>query len=391
MSATRAYLDFNASAPLTERARAAVLDALSMPGNPSSVHTEGREARRILEQARTHVARLVGARAEDVVFTSGATEAAAMLLTPYWTMGRAPLGFSKLYVSAADHPCFLKGGRFSCNQIKIIPVQSDGLIDLGALNSLLAGHDRDAGLPLVAVHAVNNETGVIQPIEEIGRLAKANGATTIFDAVQAVGRIPLDISAGYADYFILSSHKIGGPKGAGAVVGNADLMMPRALIVGGGQEKGHRAGTENLAANAGFGAAAAEALGNLERVDLMAEMRDRFESAVLKRIPDAVIHGRDVNRVANTSFFSIPGMKAETAQIAFDLGGVALSAGSACSSGRVGPSHVLEAMGLGNEASALRVSIGHSTTEDDLALFDSVLANIATRRKSSPKAGMKAA
>lgn len=386
MSATRAYLDFNASAPLVERARVAMLDALSMPGNPSSVHAEGREARRVLEEARKHVSRLVGGRAEHVVFTSGATEAAAMLLTPHWTMGRAALEFSTLYVSAADHPCVLKGGRFSRNKVNIIPVQSDGLIDLGALKALLAAHDRDAGLPLVAVHAVNNETGVIQPIEEIGRLAKSHGATTIFDAVQAAGRIPLDISAGYADYFILSSHKIGGPKGAGAVVGNADLMMPRALIGGGGQEKGHRAGTENLAAIAGFGAAALEAHKNLERVDLVAKLRDRFESAILKHIPDAVIHGLGVNRVANTCFFSIPAMKAETAQIAFDLGGVALSAGSACSSGRVGPSHVLEAMGLGTEASALRVSIGHETTEADLALFESVLVNIARRRKGSAKA-----
>ncbi|MFC5585978.1 cysteine desulfurase family protein [Nitratireductor kimnyeongensis] len=386
MSATRAYLDFNASAPLVEKAREAMLDALSMPGNPSSVHTEGREARRVLEQARKHVSRLVGGRGEDVVFTSGATEAAAMLLTPHWTMGRAPLRFSKLYVSAADHPCVLKGGRFSHNQINIIPVQSNGLIDLDALKALLAEHDQNAGLPLVAVHAVNNETGVIQPIDEIGCLAKAHGATTIFDTVQAAGRIPLDISAGYADYFILSSHKIGGPKGAGAVVGNANLMMPRALIDGGGQEKGHRAGTENLAALAGFGAAATEALENLDRVDLIARMRGRFESAVLQHVPDAVIHGREVHRVANTSFFSIPGMKAETAQIAFDLGGVALSAGSACSSGRVGPSHVLEAMGLGDEASALRVSIGHTTSEEDLALFESVLSKLATRRKSSAQA-----
>ncbi|WP_349367032.1 MAG: cysteine desulfurase family protein [Nitratireductor rhodophyticola] len=391
MSATRAYLDFNASAPLLERARVAMLDALSMPANPSSVHTEGREARRVLEDARTHVARLAGARPEHVIFTSGATEAAAMLLTPRWKMGRAPLGFSALYVSASDHPCILKGGRFSQSDIKTIPVRPDGLIDLAELETLLAAHDRNAGLPLVAVHAVNNETGIVQPVEEIGRMAKAHGATTVFDAVQAAGRIPVDVSSGYADYIILSSHKIGGSKGAGAVVGSADLMMPEPLIHGGGQEKGHRGGTENLAAIAGFGAAAAEAYEGLGRIAALSTMRDRFEAAILKHVPDAVIHGRDVQRVANTSFFSIPGMKAETAQIAFDLGGVALSAGSACSSGRVGPSHVLQAMGQGDEASALRVSIGHASSEQDLALFDAALAGIAKRRKNAAGTGIQAA
>lgn len=386
MSAARAYLDYNASAPLLECARAAMLDALAMPANPSSVHSEGRAAKRILETARRQVAALVGGEPAHVVFTSGATEAAATLLSPRWTMGRAPLTFSALYVSAADHPCILKGGRFSASAINTIAVRPDGLVDLADLEAKLAAHDRGEGLPLVAVHAVNNETGIIQPLEEIGRIAKAAGAVVVIDAVQAAGRISLDISAGYADYLILSSHKIGGPKGAGAIVGSADLMMPEPLINGGGQEKGHRGGTENLAAIAGFGAAASEALGKLSGIDALAAMRDRFEAAILAHVPDAVIHGRGAPRVANTSFFSIPGTKAETAQIGFDLGGVALSAGSACSSGRVGPSHVLEAMGLGDQASALRVSIGHATGEDELALFDAALANIARRRKGASEA-----
>ncbi|WP_295814989.1 cysteine desulfurase family protein [uncultured Nitratireductor sp.] len=391
MSATRAYLDFNASAPLLERARVAMVDALSQPANPSSVHTEGRAARRVIEEARNHVATLVGGQAEHVVFTSGATEAAATLLTPHWRMGRAPLGFSALYVSAADHPCIMRGGRFSNSAISTIAVRTDGTVDLADLEAKLAAHDRGKGLPLVAMHAVNNETGVIQPIEQIGRLAKAAGAVTVFDAVQAIGRIPVDISVGYTDFLIVSSHKIGGPKGAGALVGSADLMMPEALIDGGGQEKGHRGGTENLPAIAGFGAAAADALEGLARVEALAAMRDRFETSILEYIPDAVIHGRDVARVANTSFFSIPGTKAETAQIAFDLGGVALSSGSACSSGRVGPSHVLKAMGQGDDASALRVSIGHSTGDKDLALFRAALSNIAKRRKSADKSGAQAA
>ncbi|MCR4266494.1 cysteine desulfurase family protein [Nitratireductor sp. ZSWI3] len=386
MAADRAYLDHNASAPLLDEARAAMLDALSLAANPSSVHSEGRAARRMLEEARAQVAALVNGKPEHVVFTSGATEAAATLLTPDWTMGRAPLTFSRVLVSAADHPCVLKGGRFAPQAVTEIGVTADGVVDLDDLQARLAARGHDDGLTLVAMHAVNNETGVIQPLAEIGRIAHAAGAVTVFDAVQACGRIPLDIANGYADYFILSSHKIGGPKGAGAIVGAADLMMPRPLIPGGGQEKGHRAGTENLPAIAGFGAAARVAAAGLKDMARVAARRDGLESTVLELIPDAVIHGHAAPRVANTSFFSIPGMKAETAQIAFDLAGVALSAGSACSSGRIGPSHVLQAMGFGDQASALRVSIGRSTTDHDIECFTAALAGIAKRRKGKAEA-----
>ncbi|WP_048648822.1 cysteine desulfurase family protein [Nitratireductor soli] len=386
MAANRAYLDYNASAPLTDSARAAMIDALTVAANPSSVHTEGRAAKRMLEEARADVAALVNGRAEHVVFTSGATEAATMLLTPDWTMGRAPLRFSRLYVSAADHPCILKGGRFAADHVSQIAVTVDGLVDLDDLAARLAMHDRAAGLPLVAMHLVNNETGVIQPAAEIGRIAKQAGAVTVFDAVQAAGRIPLDISDGYADYLILSSHKMGGPKGAGAVVSAADLMMPAPLVTGGGQEKGHRAGTENLPAMAGFGAAAREALANLDRMPQIAAARDRIEDLVRTHVHDVAVHGAGAPRVANTSFFSIPGMKAETVQIAFDLAGVALSAGSACSSGRVGPSHVLQAMGFGGQASAVRVSIGHGSKAAEIDLFMAALAGIAKRRKSNAEA-----
>ncbi|MCO0638035.1 aminotransferase class V-fold PLP-dependent enzyme, partial [Lutimaribacter sp. EGI FJ00014] len=233
--------------------------------------------------------------------------------------------------------------------VEKVGVDADGLIDLAALERALEGHDKTQGLPLVAVHAANNETGVIQPMEEIGRLAKKAGGVVIFDAVQAAGRIPLNISAGYADFFILSSHKIGGPKGAGALVGAGDLMMPAALVKGGGQEKGHRAGTENVAAIAGFGAAARDAVAGLAQTDAVRATRDRLEAIIRDLVPDSVIYAEKAPRLPNTVFFSIPGMKAETAQIAFDLAGIALSAGSACSSGKVGPSHVLQAMGFGSD------------------------------------------
>lgn len=380
MAAKRTYLDYNATAPLLPAAREAVMGALAA-ANPSSVHAEGRAARRIVEDARRDVAALAGGRAEHAVFTSGATEAACHLLSPDWTMGRAPLRFSRLYVCAADHPCLLAGGRFPAEAVERIGVDAAGMLDLAALKQALASHDGTQGLPLVAVHAANNETGVIQPVEEIGRVVKDAGGVMIFDAVQAAGRIPLDISVGYADFFIFSSHKIGGPKGVGAVVGAADLMMPLALVRGGGQEKGHRAGTENVAGIAGFGAAAREAAAALAQMEAVRAMRGQLEAIVRKHVPDAVIHAERAPRLPNTVFFSIPGMKAETAQMAFDLAGIALSAGSACSSGKVGPSHVLKAMGFDGEEGALRVSIGLATGEAEIAAFEATLEKIAARRK----------
>jgi len=385
MAATRAYLDYNASAPLLEAARSAVVAALGA-ANPSSVHAEGRAARRLVEDARRDVAALVNARPAHVVFTSGATEAAVTLLSPDWQMGRGAVRMSRLYVSEADHPCVLNGGRFPAGQVTRIGVDRNGIADLAALSDALARHDKTDGLPLVAIHAANNETGVIQPVDRIAEIVKAAGGVLVIDAVQAVGRIPIDMSAGYADYLILSSHKIGGPKGVGAIVAAADLMMPKPLINGGGQEKGHRGGTENLAAIAGFGAAARQALADLRDIDLVARRRDGIEALVKSLAADAEIFGNGAPRLANTTFFAIPGVKAETAQIAFDLAGVALSAGSACSSGKVGPSHVLKAMGFGDSLGALRVSIGHATSAEDVELFRKALAGIAARRAGAEKA-----
>ena len=380
MAASRAYLDHNASAPLVDAARRAMLAALEADGNPSSVHAEGRAARRMIETARRQVAGLVGGKADHVIFTSGATEAAATLLVPAWRMGRGPLRVSRLFVTAADHPCILCGGRFPADAVSVLPVDGNGLIGLSTLEAALAAHDRDGGMAMVATHAANNETGVIQPVAEIGRIARAAGALVVIDAVQAAGRIPLDISDGLADFLILSSHKIGGPKGAGAIIGASDLLMPLPLVPGGGQEKGHRSGTENVAAIAGFGAAAGEALAGLAEMASVEALRDAIEAVVRAAAPGATIFGGAAPRLPNTTFFDLPGMKAETAQIAFDLAGVALSAGSACSSGKVGPSHVLAAMGCGDQASALRVSIGRSTGEREVSMFTQALQSLVSRQ-----------
>lgn len=385
MAAPRAYLDYNASAPLLTAAREAMLAALDVAGNPSSVHNEGRAARRLIDSARRDVAALVNGKPEHVTFTSGATEAAATLLTPDWQMGRAALRMGRLYVCEADHPCLLNGGRFPEAQVTRIGVDADGLLRLDVLAQVLSRHDKADGLPLVAIHAANNETGVIQPFQDIAAVVKAAGGVLVLDAVQAAGRISLDITAGYADYLILSSHKIGGPQGSGAIVAAADLMMPKPLILGGGQEKGHRGGTENLAAIAGFGAAAKLALAGLADMEVVHSRRDELEAMIMALVSDAEIFGRRAERLANTTFFAIPTLKAETAQIAFDLAGVALSAGSACSSGKVGPSHVLKAMGHDN-LGALRVSIGPGTSAGDIDRFRVALASIAARHAGRDRA-----
>lgn len=385
MKAERAYLDYNASAPLLPAAREAMLAALDIDANPSSVHAEGRAARQVMEAARQAVAALVGARPEHVVFTSGATEAAAMLLTPEWRLGKAPLRMARLIVAASDHPCLRNGGRFPAESVTVLGVDANGLLDLAALEAELSAHDPVRGPVLVAVHAANNETGVIQPIRAIAGIVKARGAVLAVDAVQAAGRVPIDISDGYGDFLILSSHKIGGPKGIGALVGVSDLMMPVPLVAGGGQERGFRAGTENVPGIAGFGAAARAALAGLGETGRLRALRDAIEKAVLDAAPRATIFGCGAERLCNTVFFAVPGMKAETAQIAFDLAGVSVSAGSACSSGKVGGSQVLKAMGVGGEEGALRVSIGPGTTEADIAAFEAALAAHLARRGAMTK------
>ncbi|MBD9623128.1 MULTISPECIES: cysteine desulfurase family protein [Ensifer] len=387
MSSSRIYMDWNATAPLLPEAREACLSALDLLGNPSSVHGEGRALRTLIENARRDVAALCGAKPGSVIFTSGATEAANLVLTPDFRMGRTPLKIGRLYASAIEHPAVREGGRFPREALSEIPVISDGVVDLPVLRELLSAHDRQLGLPMVAVMLVNNETGIIQPIAEITEIVRAHGGILVVDAVQAAGRVPLSIEDLGADFLIVSSHKIGGPKGAGALVARGEVMMPAPLIRGGGQEKGHRSGTENPVAIAGFAAAARKVGEDVgQRMGVVSALRDMLEGEMLAAATDVVIHGRDVSRVGNTIFFTLPGLKAETGQIAFDLEGVALSAGSACSSGKVGQSHVLTAMGYDPRQGALRISIGESTTQADIDRCAAVFAKVAARRRAPGQA-----
>jgi cysteine desulfurase len=384
---SRIYLDWNATAPLLPCVRDALLHAFDLSGNPSSVHKEGRAARMAVESARRNVANLVGAQASHVVFTSGATEAANLVLTPDYKMGRSALRIGKLYVSAIEHSAVREGGRFSKDNVTEIPVTSDGVLDLDALKKLLEDHDKTTGLPMVAVMLVNNETGIVQPVVEAARLVHAAGGLMVVDAVQAAGRLPIDIQALDADFLFVSSHKIGGPKGVGALVTRGEAMMPKALIHGGGQEKGHRSGTENTTAIIGFGAAAAFVLdGLVERNAAIATLRERLETGMRKAAVDVIIHGAEVERVANTTFFTLPSLKAETGQIAFDIEGIALSAGSACSSGKVGESHVLTAMGKDPKLGGLRISLGVSTSEAEIEQALAAFEKIASRRKPAGQA-----
>lgn len=382
MAASRLYLDWNATAPLHPAAREATLRSLDLFGNPNSVHGEGRATRAAIETARRQVAALTGAEPAHVVFTSGATEAANMVLTPEFRMGRTPLDIGHLYVSAIEHPAVREGGRFERDRVSEIPVTFDGIVDLAALEALLAAHDKATGLPMVAIMLANNETGILQPVQAAAQIVHAHGGIMIVDAVQAIGRIPLDINEIGADFLIVSSHKIGGPKGAGALVSRGEVLMPKPLIHGGGQEKGHRSGTENSLAVIGFGAAAAAASDEFQsRNATVLALRDRLEAGMRQAAPDVIIHGFDQPRVPNSTFFTLPGLKAETGQIAFDLEGVALSAGSACSAGKLGESHVLVAMGRDPQLGALRISLGFATTDEDIDRALLAFTKIAGRRK----------
>ena len=359
-----AYLDWNATAKLRPQARAAVVAALDVTGNPSSVHGAGRAARRLVEQAREQVAALVDVAPADVIFTSGGTEANMLALAP-------ALG-DRLLVSAIEHPSVGAGGRF--NDVECLPVMGDGVLDLAALERRLATPAR----PLVSIMLANNETGVVQPISQAAAMVHAAGGLLHVDAVQGPGRISCDFKALGADLMTLSGHKIGGPQGTGALVKRPGLEVPP-LLKGGGQERGHRAGTENVAAIAGFGAAAeAVCRGFVEETAQIAAMRDRLEQGLLHVVPQATIFGIDARRLPNTTLFAVPGMKAEIAVIGFDLEGVAVSSGAACSSGKVAPSHVLAAMGVAPDLAraAIRVSLGYSTSESEIGAFLNALAKL---------------
>lgn len=353
----RSYLDHNATSTLRPEARAAMLRAMDCAGNASSVHGEGRAARKMLDDARAQVARAVGVIAPMVVFTSGGSEANNMVLKG------APV--ERIIVSAVEHPSVLEAARASGKPVETIPVDGNGVIDLDQLETMLKGPRA-----LVSVMLANNETGVVQPLADVVRLAQ--GHLVHSDAVQVLGKLPLNLAMLPLDFMTLSAHKNGGAVGVGAVV-IRDGIVVDPLLHGGGQELRRRAGTENLVTIASFGAVAGL------KQDVR-QLRDRLEA----ELDGAVIFGSGVERLPNTTCFAYPGMKAETLLMAFDLEGVAVSSGSACSSGKVAKSHVLAAMEVKPEISeaAIRVSLGWDTSEQDIEHFTAAWRKIRDRHKA---------
>ncbi len=374
----RLYLDYNATAPLRPEARAAMIEALDSVGNASSVHAEGRDARKRVELARAMVARLVGGDARLVTFTSGGTEANATVLTHDWTFKGKPHRANFLLVSATEHMSVLAGGRFTPEKIRQIPVDRNGIVRLDALRRVLEGLAVEEARPLVSVMLANNETGVIQPVAEVARIAHEAGAIVHTDAVQAAGRIPIDVAALGVDVITLSAHKIGGPQGAGAIVRASEELAFAPLVTGGGQEKRLRGGTENVAAIAGFGASAEAAIIDLGKTATLAAWRDELAGVVRAGASKAVVFGDETSRLPQTLCVGIEGISAETLVIALDLAGVAVSSGSACSSGKVAPSHVLAAMGVPPALAkgAIRLSLGWDSRESDLHLFSTAWRHV---------------
>jgi cysteine desulfurase len=382
----RAYLDYNATAPLRPEAREAALAAMDTTGNPSSVHAEGRAARRIVEEARSEVARLAGISPRLVTFLSGGTEAANAALGPLFGGGLNAEPLERLIVSAGEHACVLSGHRFPAAEIA--PLRPDGCVDLDWLDVAC----RRPGRVLVALQGANNETGVIQPVAEAAGLVHAAGGFLFCDAVQMAGRVALDIAALGADALMLSAHKMGGLKGAGALVpARAGLSLGAPLVRGGGQERGMRAGTEAVAAIAAFGAAARASLAELDAEPArLTEMRDRLILAVRSVAADAVIFGETAPRLPNTLCFAVPRVEAATLMIALDLAGVAVSSGSACSSGKVAPSHVLAAMGAPAELArgAIRLSLGWASTDADVDRFAQAFASVMARMRAARRGAL---
>ena len=358
----RVYLDHAATSPLRPRAKAAVIEALEQFGNPSSVHTEGRAARAVVEQARTVIRRAIGAPvAGELVFTSGATEANA-------TIAAAARG--TVLASAIEHPSVLAQAR-----VDSLPVDSSGRLDLAALEARLARGD----VALVALMLANNETGVVQPVTAAGELVHAAGVPLHVDAVQALGRIPVDVDVLGCDSLALSAHKLGGPKGAGALwLRTPDSVA--ALLEGGGQEGRKRAGTENISGINGFAAAVEASLES--EVETLSALRSALEAGARAIAPDAVVIAEPSPRLPQITALALPGVPAATQVMALDLAGIAVSAGAACSSGKVAESHVLRAMGVTPELAActIRTSLGWNSTAGDVERFLQAWGALARRR-----------
>lgn len=365
------YLDYNATTPLKPAARDAMIAAMNVVGNASSIHSFGRAARKRIEDAREQVGKLVGAAPKQVIFNSGATEGNNTILRGF--------AGTRILISAIEHASVIECGA-ALNAEKI-PVTADGVVDLQALENMLKA---GPSVGLVSVMLVNNETGVIQPVADVAKLARAYGAASHCDTVQAAGKIPINIDDLGIDFITLSAHKIGGPQGIGAIVtanGTISCLPTPIFIVGGGQERRLRAGTENVPAIAGFGAAAHAALTDINDYQKLGALRDRIETALVQTSNSIKIYGTNAQRVPNTTAFVVPGVPAETMLMNLDISGIAISSGSACSSGTVKPSHVLAAMGVtpDDAKSGLRVSLGWATTANDVDRFIEVWQNTAKR------------
>ncbi|GHF27523.1 cysteine desulfurase [Kordiimonas sediminis] len=351
------YLDYNATAPIRETVITSVCQAMSEVGNPSSVHAFGRRAKSIADEGREKVAALVGARARDIVFTASGTEANNAVLRS--------TGADHIIISATEHESAVAAAKASGKEVSVLPVSADGIVNLEKLEQLLVEHSNQS--TLVSVIFANNETGVIQPISEIATVAMKHGARVHTDAVQAAGKIPLDMQKLGVQYMTLSAHKIGGPQGVGAIAMHPTAPLD-AFIVGGGQELGRRSGTENVAGIAGFGEAAVAAFTQLSQMNAIATYRNKLETAVRSLCNTVIIPGSNTERLGNTSCIIMPGVKGETQVMHFDLNGVCISSGSACSSGKVKNSHVLTAMGFSDDEAqnSIRISLGYKTTEEDV-------------------------
>ena len=359
------YLDHNATTPVLPEVADAMSEALRRTGNASSVHRFGRLVRRAVDDARENVAALIGASPANVIFTSGGTEANNQAL-------RGASG--TVFVSAVEHDSVFSAEP----DAHTLPVDADGVLDLDVLRRELAQTNAPA---VVSVMLANNETGVIQHVSEAAEIAHEFDALLHCDAVQAAGKLAVDFAALGADMLTLSAHKIGGPQGVGALVLRDGLNL-EPLIRGGGQERRRRAGTENVPGIVGFGVAAASASENVAAYGAVASLRDDLERRVRNAAPDAIIYGAAVARLPNTSCIGLPGVTGELQVMTLDLAGVAVSAGSACSSGKVAPSHVLRAMGADEDAarSAIRVSLAADTTPEDVDRFVEVWSDMARRR-----------
>ena len=350
-----AYLDYNAGAPLRPEVIGSMVESLNEGGNPSSAHGVGRRARARVERARASVARAVDADPRGIVFTSGGTEANVLVLNG--------CGRSRILTTTIEHPSVLTAREGS----ESIPVGVDGVVDLAALDQML----RSNGDALVSVMAANNETGIVQPIGRVAEIVRAHGALLHCDAAQALGRIDVSFSRWDADFLTLSAHKLGGPAGVGAVaMKNPDFPLV-AMTAGGGQERRLRGGTENLSGIVGFGVAAEMAVKELPQISAVQALRDGLEARIIAALPGAVIIGRDGSRLPNTICVAVPGLESRTQVMALDLDGIMVGAGAACSSGKMGESRVLRAMGLDSAVagSAIRISLGWASTAEHVQLF----------------------